>query len=126
MKHDRDTTIHVLLAKMQATIDKLQARIVALETATQPKPKRKKRPVMTAETKLAHAHMTDICQPIADLHRVTLGRIRSHDRRMVFMRPRYEAYAACLAAGYSSTAVGQFFGGRDHSTILEGAKKAGK
>jgi chromosomal replication initiator protein len=45
-------------------------------------------------------------------------------RRAIYVRPRYIGYYLCVhVAGLSTPRTGALFGGRDHSTIVQGLKK---
>lgn len=117
LAHDaRIASLEAKLAKMQATID-------ALLAAKKPKRRPVTRPAQDAADREAHAHMRAIAEPIAAQWSITLERMRAHDTRRVFRKPRYLAWKACQDAGYSSVQIGRYFGDRDHSTILSGIKK---
>ena len=46
------------------------------------------------------------------------GRVR------VLAWPRQDAMAAMAAAGYSLTQIGNYFGGRDHTTVIHGIRRS--
>jgi chromosomal replication initiation ATPase DnaA len=49
--------------------------------------------------------------------------IRGKSRVRQFVMPRQKVMAIALDMGYSSTMVGRFLGGRDHSSVLHGAAR---
>lgn len=109
------------IASLEHKLSDALARIAKLEkAAVKKKPKR----VMDRAEHEAHARMAEISQPVAIRYGVRLEWMRSHDRRSAFTWPRFEAWKLCHDAGYSTPMIGRFFGGRDHSTILAGIRRA--
>jgi chromosomal replication initiation ATPase DnaA len=58
----------------------------------------------------------------AKRHGLTLEEVRSPRRDRVACRAREEAYAACVANGFTLTQIGQYVK-RDHTTILNGLRR---
>lgn len=68
-----------------------------------------------------------MAQEIADQYGVTVRRLMSPDRRRDVAHPRQHLMAALYASGrYSLPAIGQFLGGRDHTTVLHGIRAHSK
>lgn len=123
MKLDLSLAHEARLASLESQLAKALARIARLEAA---KKKPKPVPMLTLEERTARIAMGKIAVWVAEKHNVTVERMRSHDRRQVFMAPRWEAWKLCHEAGFSTPMIGRFFGGRDHTTILHGIRAARK
>lgn len=67
--------------------------------------------------------MAEICEEVAFDYEIDTDDIRGPSRVRVFVLPRDEFMARALDAGFSSGQVGRFLTGRDHSTVLTGAKR---
>jgi len=105
------------IASLEAKIAKLTERIDALT----PKPRKVER--LPREVASAHAAMASVCREVAIKHQIRTDRLRSHDGRQVFSGPRFEAWALCRDMGFSLSVIGEYFGRRDHTTILAGIRK---
>lgn len=68
--------------------------------------------------------MADIVGEIASDNGLTLAEIKRKTLAHAISHPRQYAFAVLLDAGFSSPAIARFFGGLDHSTVLQGAAKA--
>ncbi len=114
-----------LLAKVQ----KLEARIEALENRPRimrvPLKKNKQAAPRMAKLDDRFDGMAAICQPIADAYVMTLDELRGRSP-MNSCPARVKAMRACVDAGFSLVAVGRFFDGRDHSTIMEAIGQRGQ
>lgn len=117
MKLDLFLAHEARIASLESQLAKALARISRLEAV---KKKPKPVPMLTLEERTARIAMGKIAAEVAEKHNVTVERMRSQDRRRVFIPPRFEAWALCHAAGFSTPVIGRFFGGRDHTTILNG------
>jgi len=119
VKH-MDLAHEARIASLECKLAKALARIERLEAVKiKPKPV----PALTFHEKAERINMGKIAARVAEKHGVTVERMRSHDRRQVFMPPRWEAWTLCSEAGHSTPVIGRFFGGRDHTTILHGIRK---
>lgn len=60
----------------------------------------------------------------AELHGVSVAELRgpSHERRIAW--PRQELMLAAHKAGHSLTRIGDYLGGRHHTTVLHGIRRA--
>lgn len=67
--------------------------------------------------------MADIVADIASDNGLTLTELKSRSCLRAIAWPRQYAYSVLIDAGHSAASVGRFFG-RDHSTVLDGARKA--
>lgn len=68
--------------------------------------------------------MSDIAARVAEKHRLTVADLKGQSRRREFAWPRQEAMHECRAAtDRSTTAIGRFFGGRDHATVIHGVRR---
>ena len=113
----RDLAHEARISSLEAQLAKLVARVEALERCV---PKPKPVPVLLPGEREARIAMGKIARRWADHYGVTVERMRSQDKRRVFMEPRWKAWEECHRAGYSTPMIGRYFGGRDHSTILHG------
>lgn len=55
---------------------------------------------------------------------VTPWQIIDPNRSPRFTRPRFAAYTIAQEAGYSLTQIGHGIGGRDHTTVMSGIRRA--
>lgn len=62
--------------------------------------------------------MAEIARVVASHFRVSVTTLRGPSQTDAACRARSVAARRMMAAGFSSTRVGMFLGGRDHSTIL--------
>lgn len=70
------------------------------------------------------SYMHAIADEVATERQVPLARLIGPSREHAICRARDEAIAAIYSTGkFSSTQIGRFFGGRDHSTILSAIKR---
>lgn len=121
MRVDLSLAHEARIASLEIQLSKAIARIEKLEAV---KKKPKPVPALSLAEQLDRIHIGKITSKVAEKHGVTVERMRSHDKRQVFMAPRWEAWALCSDAGFSTPVIGRYFGGRDHTTILHGIKKA--
>lgn len=117
MNHDQRLANDLVVRSLMAKIERLEARIAALETARRPYRCRAQRakPDQDAD---AFAALTGICQPIAAAHGIDLFDLRGREIAPPRLKARAQAMTACLDAGFTLKLVGRFFDGRDHTTIL--------
>jgi hypothetical protein len=64
-----------------------------------------------------------IARAVAAKHGLTVADLKGPSRARRCAHPRQEAMWGALKAGYPSTVVGRWFGGRDHSTALWAIKQ---
>jgi chromosomal replication initiator protein len=68
--------------------------------------------------------MADIATRVAISHGLSLADLRGSQTHRAVAWPRQQAFAEIYATGrYSLPQIGQFFGGRDHTTILHGTRR---
>lgn len=67
--------------------------------------------------------MRSILAQVAQAHGLTPTAILSPTRLRAVSEARQEAMALMKKEGHSSTKIGLFLGGRDHTTILHGVKR---
>ncbi len=105
--------------RQAADIQVLQAQIATImphvRQATKPEPVELARPL---------ARMADIAARVAEENLVTLADLRGPSRTKRIAWPRQEAMRQMVDAGCSTTQVGRFLGGRDHTTVMHGARAA--
>jgi chromosomal replication initiation ATPase DnaA len=65
-----------------------------------------------------------VARDIARAHGVTVDELLGPLRVAHIVRARKELYATLRARGWSYPAIGNFVGGRDHSTVMAGLGKA--
>lgn len=67
--------------------------------------------------------MKAIAQEICARYHVGIGELRGDGRRRYIARPRQEFYALAYETGrFSYPQIGRWCGGRDHSTVIYGAR----
>ena len=106
------------------TIRRLESRIARLEA------------VVTALTAPARDAAADeaaapvrmsirqIAAAVAAEYGVPAAEMAGHDTRRAFSVPRQEAMRRAWEAGFSTPQIGRVLGGRDHSTVMHGIKRA--
>lgn len=68
-------------------------------------------------------HAEAIVAEVAAKTGVTVEQLKSDDRHKHIARPRQAAYYALYETGrYSLPTIGEYFGGRDHTTVLYGIR----
>lgn len=67
--------------------------------------------------------ITSIMADVAHAHGLTEDHLRGPGRWRRVVRARDEAIYLCRIEGWSAPVIGRQFGGRDHSTILEAARR---
>lgn len=67
--------------------------------------------------------MAEIAARIAEKHRITVADLKGPALRRAVSRPRQEAMFECrMSTIHSTTVIGKFFGGRDHTTVIYGVR----
>lgn len=106
----------VLLEQLQAQIGRLEARIAQLEGAQ-------------ADPLIAPGRMdtmAEIALASARAYGIDVADLRGRDRRRALAILRQDAMAAMKRAGFSTTQIGRYFDGRDHTTVLHAVRMAEK
>jgi chromosomal replication initiation ATPase DnaA len=67
--------------------------------------------------------MRSIAERIAADHQIEVADLRGPGRSKRISHIRQQAMAEMLKAGFSTTQVGRFLGGRDHTTVVFGARQ---
>lgn len=68
-----------------------------------------------------------IAESVAVFYSITMEDLLKQSRRKEFVKPRQTAmYLARKELGSSFPAIGEFFGGRDHTTVMHGVEKVEK
>lgn len=70
--------------------------------------------------------MRNIAEAIAIQSRLRVADLRGPSRVSRVAHPRQEAYRRCKLEGYSLHQIGNYFGGRHHTTVLMGIRSAEK
>lgn len=65
----------------------------------------------------------NIISRIAEKHCVTLAELKSRSSKKIYTLPRFHGYRALRDIGWSTVRIGQYFGGRDHSTVVQGLRR---
>ncbi len=60
---------------------------------------------------------------VAQKHGVSASEMRSHVRKRKIAHARFEAFSKAKTAGFSLTQIGNYWGGRDHTTVLSGIRR---
>lgn len=107
----------------QAIARMLGRSLALVQGINQPKPEVVPAPVDDSVVILGPPKMMEIAREVAARHGLTLADLQSNkllgDR---YTHPRQEVYQRLILAGFSGVRIGQFMGGRDHSTVFKGAK----
>ncbi len=71
--------------------------------------------------------LAKIAESVANFYSITLEDLLKQSRRKEFVKPRQTAmYIARKELGSSFPSIGEFFGGRDHTTVMHGVEKVEK
>ncbi len=71
--------------------------------------------------------LSKIAESVANFYSITLEDLLKQSRRKEFVKPRQTAmYIARKELGSSFPSIGEFFGGRDHTTVMHGVEKVEK
>lgn len=101
-----------------------EERRVEVVIARPPRPKIKP-PAPSRVTIVPRAATLRILAAVADAFGVTVGDLCSPSRRRPYSWPRFAAMDLLYAQpGWSTVMVGKQIGGRDHTTVLAGIKRA--
>jgi Bacterial dnaA protein helix-turn-helix len=67
-----------------------------------------------------------ICKAVATEFGLSVAQLRGHSRKSEFVTPRHLAIALSMyLGGYSKTAIGHWYGGRDHTCVENANRKYG-
>lgn len=68
--------------------------------------------------------MAEITLRVAEKHGLTVEDLKGQSRIRPIAWPRQEAMYECrMATSNSTTAIGRFLGGRDHTTVMHGVRR---
>lgn len=71
--------------------------------------------------------LSKIAESVANFYSITLDDLLKQSRRKEYVKPRQTAmYIARKELGSSYPSIGEFFGGRDHTTVMHGVEKVEK
>lgn len=122
MKHDPHLANDLIIKSLVAKIDKLTARVEALEQRERDREAIRKVTSRVAvevpQTLKAEISMAEICATVAHVHGLPKARMKAK------FGPRYETDARsefCSIAhdqGFSYPMIGKFLGGRDHTSVM--------
>ncbi len=71
--------------------------------------------------------LSKIAESVATFYSITVDDLLKQSRRKEYVKPRQTAmYLARKELGSSFPAIGEFFGGRDHTTVMHGVEKVEK
>ena len=71
--------------------------------------------------------MSKIAESVANFYGISMEDLVKQSRRKEFVKPRQTAmYIARKELGNSFPSIGEFFGGRDHTTVMHGVEKLEK
>lgn len=76
-----------------------------------------------ARERASRVRVARIIALVAEAHNITPDDIRGECRKRCFARPRHEAMYLARCAGWSYPHIARVIGGRDHSTVIHGARK---
>jgi chromosomal replication initiation ATPase DnaA len=76
-----------------------------------------------ARERASRVRVARIIALVAAARGVTPDDIRGECRKQCFARPRHEAMYLARCAGWSYPHIARVIGGRDHSTVIHGARK---
>lgn len=67
--------------------------------------------------------MAELCDVVARQHGVNTIDLRGPSQHRFIAWPRQAFMAHARAAGYTTTQIGRFLGGRDHTTVIHGSRR---
>lgn len=71
--------------------------------------------------------LAKIAESVANFYSITMDDLLKQSRRKEYVKPRQTAmYIARKELGSSFPSIGEFFGGRDHTTVMHGVEKVEK
>lgn len=71
--------------------------------------------------------LSKIAESVANFYSITMDDLLKQSRRKEYVKPRQTAmYIARKELGSSFPSIGEFFGGRDHTTVMHGVEKVEK
>ncbi len=71
--------------------------------------------------------LSKIAESVANFYSITMEDLLKQSRRKEYVKPRQTAmYLARKELGSSFPSIGEFFGGRDHTTVMHGVEKVEK
>lgn len=71
--------------------------------------------------------LSKIAESVANFYSITMDDLLKQSRRKEYVKPRQTAmYLARKELGSSFPSIGEFFGGRDHTTVMHGVEKVEK
>lgn len=71
--------------------------------------------------------LSKIAESVANFYSITMEDLLKQSRRKEYVKPRQTAmYIARKELGSSFPSIGEFFGGRDHTTVMHGVEKVEK
>lgn len=71
--------------------------------------------------------LSKIAESVASFYSITMDDLLKQSRRKEYVKPRQTAmYIARKELGSSFPSIGEFFGGRDHTTVMHGVEKVEK
>lgn len=120
MAEAKAARLESMMLQQARDIQILQAQVARLSGRAAAEQIESRAPALIAP---AIRRMADIAAEVATENLLSLAEIRSRAKMNAVARPRQEAMLRMIEAGYSTTQIGRFFG-RDHSTVVHGAKVA--
>ena len=104
-----------------------EGRDMSLYAITQERALEKLAEAVADRIRQAPEHSRDlrrIACSVAELHGVTVAELRGPIRERRVAWPRQDFMLAANKAGHSLTRIGDYLGGRDHTTVLHGIRRA--
>lgn len=120
--------IEIEIAELRDLMSIASARLEALEVFARGAAMHHAAEMARERSAAKHDHVaapiTRIIMSVADEYSVPAYQITGPSRAEVYAIPRQEVMRRAMDAGYSSTRIGRALGGRDHTTVLHGARRA--
>lgn len=101
-----------IIEDMQAAIARLEARVLQLEGA------------LAGPSMDNGGTMAQIALEYAKRYDMDVVTLRGREQRQALSLPRARAMAAMQKAGFSTTQIGRYMDGRDHTTVCHAIKLA--
>ena len=126
MAEARDATMHAEIIRQAQVIRALEAKIAAMSyTVIDPQSAPEPLAIRCPPVVVDHARMTDICAAVAAVYGVPVDRMKAKFGPGHETDARAEFCRLAVAEGFTLAQIGGFLGGRDTSTVLHLARRAG-
>lgn len=120
MAEAKAARLESMLLRQAQDIQILQAQVARLSSTAAAEQIEGRAPALIAKTV---RRMADIAAEVATENLLTVPAIRAPSKLAAIAHPRQEAMLRMIEAGFSTPQIGRFFG-KDHTTVIHGARAA--